>query len=138
MAIYVQFIYFSNNQGQAFNNSETFRSKLGDRNISQDIKFLQIIIILSAVLVFVILFVVFVLVFVWRRSLAKKRQKNSEYDDVFTKIDETEDKNLNNYSDINYEDIEPNVYSPTYELTGGYDRITSIPQYLAIKKDPES
>ena len=85
-----------------------------------------------------ILFVIFVSVFVWRRSLAKKRQKKSEYDDVFTKFDETEDKNLNNYENIKYEEIETNVYSQSYELTDNYDGITSSPQYLAMENDLET
>ena len=84
-----------------------------------------------------ILFVIFVSVFVWRRRLAKKRQKKWEYDDVFTKFDETEDK-INNYSDINYEEIETNVYSQSYELTDNYDGITSSPQYLAMENDLET
>ena len=84
-----------------------------------------------------ILFVIFVSVLVWRRCLAKKRQKKWEYDDVFTKIDETEDK-INNYEDINYEEIGTNVYTQPYELTDNYDRIKSSPQYLAIENDLET
>ena len=75
---------------------------------------------------------VFVSVFVWRRRLANKRQKKWEYDDVFTKIDETEDK-INNYEDINYEEIESNTYSQSNELIHQYDRINSSPQYLLLK-----
>ena len=69
--------------------------------------------------------------------MAKKRQKKSKYDDVFTKIDETEDK-INNYSDINYEEIEFNTYSQPYELIHQYDRINSSPQYLAIEEELEN
>ena len=83
-----------------------------------------------------ILFVIFVSVFVWRRRLANKRQKKWEYDDVFTKIDETEDE-TNIYEDINYEEIET-VYSQPYELEDNDDGITSSPEYLAIENDLET
>ena len=71
-----------------------------------------------------ILFVIFVSVFVWRRRLAKKRQKKWEYDDVFTKINETEDK-TNIYEDMNYEEIELNSSN-------------SSPEYLIIENDLET